>query len=65
VAKGKQKNTINKNRCSIASSETCSPTAENLEYPNIHVEQYCYHESNLMKMIEASKEEINKMCNEI
>ena len=65
MAKGPQKNTINKSQGNMAPSEHSYPTTPSPGYPNTTKTQENDLKSNLIKMIEAFKEESNKYLNEI
>ena len=65
MAKGKDRNIINKSQYNETSSETSTPTTASPGYPNTHEEQNSDFISHLMKMIEIFKGEINKSLKEI
>jgi hypothetical protein len=64
VAKGKCKNIINRSQCNMIPLEHSCPTTTSTWYPNISEEQNCGLKSQLMKIIEAFKENINNSLKE-
>jgi len=65
MAKSSRKNTMNKNLGNMTPSEHKYPTIANPGYPNTTKEQGNDLKSNLVKMIEAFKEEMYKSFKEI
>lgn len=65
MAKGQYKNTIKNNQGNTAPPDPSSPTIASPEYYNTAKAQENNPKSNLVKIIEAFKEEINKSFKEI
>jgi hypothetical protein len=65
MAKGQFKNTINKSQGNMTPTEPSYPTTASPEYPNTPESQESNFKSNLIKMTEVFKEEINKALKKI
>lgn len=65
MGKGKSKNLINRSQYNTALSELSSPTTANSGHPKTPEEQDCDLESQLIKTMEAFKEDINNSLKEI
>ena len=65
MPKGQCKNTINRNQDNIAPPESSYPATTNPGYPNETEAQEEDFKFNLMKLIKAFKEDMNKFLKEI